>query len=231
VKNHGIALDRIIALLERRDRLLRLKTTAQFVFGVPLTLIGPALLATVFWFAAWSIGNLQVPWFWTFGALLIILVPLLFRLELRTAGQFLDGALRESPPTGSLFSSAPGTYVALGGLALAPVLANPRSFSASITEVFLCGPRMTISAFRRRRVRRRLGKVDLRRAAGLVAELASRTEGLEFSALPKGTEELNDVLPVLNWLVFLGWIGVGQQVPRVYLYSEARDGLARQRGG
>jgi hypothetical protein len=114
---------------------------------------------------------------------------------------------------------------------LAPVLANPRSFSASITEVFLCGPRLVISAFRQRRIRRRLGKVDVRRAARLVAELVSRTEGLELSAVPKGTERLNDVLPVLNWLVLVGWIGVGQQVPRVYLYSEARDGLARQCGG
>jgi hypothetical protein len=231
VKDRENALDRITALLRRQDQRLRLKAAAQIAFGIPLTLIGPALLATAFRFAARSIGNLDVPWFWAFGALLIILVPLLFRLELRTAGRFLDGALRESPPTGSLFSSMPGTYVALGGLALAPVLANPRSFSASVTEVFLCGPRLVITAFRQRRVRRRLGSVDFRRAARLVAELGSRSEGLELSVLPKAGEQLNGLLPVLNWLVFLGWIGVGQQVPRVYLYSEARDTLTGKRGG
>jgi hypothetical protein len=231
VKSTGSELDRIGALLGRRDRLLRMKVSAQIVCGVPLTLIGPAVLATIFWFAARSIGHIHISWFWVFGTLLIILVPMLFHLECRTGGRFLDGALRESPPTGSLFSSMPGTYVALGGLAWAPVLANPRTFSASFTEVFLCGPRLLIAARRQRRVRRGLGIVDVRRAARLVADLASRSEGLDLSVLPKGVEQLNELLPVLNWLAYLGWVGIGQQVPRVYLYSEVRDTLARQRGG
>jgi hypothetical protein len=220
-------LEHIVALLRRRDRLLSLKIAAQIVCGVPLLAVGPTMLATIGWFATLSLAGLYIPWLWWFGALFIIIVPLLIGLEVRTAGRFLDSAVQGSEQAATLTSSLPGIYVAMGGVGWAPALANPRAFSAGLTEFFLCGPRLLVSAFRKWRLRRRLGRIDLYRAAELIVVLRSRDKGLEFSAIPRGGEQLSDLLPVLDWLAFHGWIGVGDKVPRVYLYSEARAALAR----
>lgn len=223
----GVEVGRIAVLLKRRDRWLSLRLALHVVGGVPLTAIGPAVLATILWFAAGSVADVWLPWTRWFGLLSVVSVPLLMRLEARTNGQYLGDALRGTQPGIDPLTSLPMIIPAFGGVAWVPGLANPRGFFAGVMEYFLWGPRLLVGAFRQWRVRRRLGQIDLRRAARLVAELCSREKGIDLVAVPKGGEQLTDVLPVLNWLVFQGWIGVGDKVPRVYLYTEARAALGR----
>ena len=164
---------RIAVVLRRRDARLRLKLRAQAALGLPLTLIGPVVLGTIFWLALRSMGGIVLPWSHVCGVALLVVVPLLIHLESRTGGDFLGTALREGGQGTDAIWPTSGLYVALGGFARAPALANPRGFSAGMTEVFLCGPRLLVGAFRQRRLRRRLGAVDELRAA-LVAHARAR---------------------------------------------------------
>lgn len=220
-------VEHIAALLRQRNRRLSLKIAGQIVCGIPLLALGPAVLATVFWFTGLSVADVRTPWTLWFGGLLIVMVPLMIRLEVRTAGRFLGDALQGGEKALTLTAPLSGIYVGMGGIAWAPAYANPRGFSAGATEIFLCGPRLLVDASQKWRLRRRLGSINLQRAAALVAELCSRDKGLELAAVPRGGEQLADLLPMLNWLALQGWIGVGDKVPRVYLYSEARAVLGR----
>ena len=86
---------RIAVVLRRRDARLRLKLRAQAALGLPLTLIGPVVLGTIFWLALRSMGGIVLPWSHVCGVALLVVVPLLIHLESRTGGDFLGTALRE----------------------------------------------------------------------------------------------------------------------------------------
>jgi hypothetical protein len=219
----------IVVLLRQRERVFWIKVTAMILFGIPLSFLGPFILATIFSVAAARLGAWfndlpQVSWTVTFCVLAIIMVPLLFRLEIRSGGEYLNEALRSGSTEvrpGRALIGGPAAVVGAG----AALAANPRRASAWVVDGFLMGQRMVVSAIRQIRPARRLRNTDLGRAAGLLAALKQRSEGVNTSHLLGKTETLDDLLPVLAYLTFHGWIGVRDEWDYVWLWSEARDTL------
>lgn len=222
-------IGQIASVLAQRRRLALLAAGAQVVLGAALTFAGPGVLATMFWAAARLGLERDVPWTWLFGGLAVLMVPLLVRLELRTAGRYLSGALAPGARPVTLTGRLPGLYVGMAGLAWVPVLANPGGVVAGVVEVFLTGPRVLLNGVRAWSWRRWVGGVDLRRAAEIVGVLAGRSGGLEIRALCRGGEQPAGVQPTLVWLALDGWIGVAEREPKVYLYTRARE-LLRESG-
>lgn len=219
-------IPRLTERFKRREALSAVKHFAMLIFGLPLTLIGPLLLATVFWFACLRLTQWDVSWLSFFFVLTAITVPLLFRLELRTAGRYFDEAtsnLNEYAP--KHYALLPHYYRSLG--VVAGLAANPRASSASAVELFLSGPRLILGAWRGMKARRMLANVDRTRAAQVVGALLSLDHALGTKDVLQPGEELTDLLPVLAYLAYHRFVGVGDDMNKVWLSSEAREELRR----
>ncbi len=217
--------------LERRERIQRLKTASMIAFGVPLSLLGPVVLATMFWLALRLTPDLfpaafQIQWFGILIVLTIVMVPLLYRLELQTRGDYLSTVMRETEVHGVRgFAFMPGPareIVALGAVAV-----NPRATASLFVELFLFGPHIVVGELRQRKLAQRVRLVERSRAAGIVLLLLRRGTGVETASLVSATEDLDDIMPTLAYLAFHQWIGVGDNWQRIWLYSEAKRLLQR----
>jgi hypothetical protein len=160
----------IVAALKARDQLLGLKVVAKAVLGLPATLAGPAALGTIFCYAAWSILGVYVPWAVWFGGLVLVMTPLLIRLEVRMGERYLSDAVRGADPWVTLTTRLP-LYAGMGG-ALAPALANPRAVTAGVTELLLTGPRLLVGAFRQWRFRPAAGEAGPAAGGGTAVRVA-----------------------------------------------------------
>ena len=220
----------LVARLRRGDGLHRLKLCALIVLGLPLTFVGPLLLATVFWFACVRLTQWHVPWWWLSLGLTVVMVPLLFRLEVRTAGLYLDEVLDGFNEYGPRMHAL--RLYGYGGLgtavgATASVLANPRGTSAGLVETFLVGPRMMLSGWRGFQAESHLASVDRLRAGKVIAELLTSDRALKMETLLSPGEELNDLLATLAYLAIRGWVGLGERMTKVWLDSATREDLQR----
>ena len=220
----------LVARLRRSDGLHRLKLCTLIVLGLPLTFVGPLILATIFWFVCVRLIQWHVPWWWLFLGLTVVMVPLLFRLEVRTAGRYLDEVMdgfNEYCP--QLNALSLHCYAGLGGAAgaTAGVLINPRGTSAGLVEIFLVGPRMMLSGWRGFQAERQLASVDRLQAGKVIAELLASDRALKMEALLSPGEELNDLLATLAYLAVRGWVGLGERMTKVWLDSAAREDLQR----
>jgi hypothetical protein len=204
----------------------------MFAFGVPLSLFGPLLLATMFWLTALllrisTLGRDYLPWPWFFGIAVVVVVPLLYRLELRTGGDYLGDVSTAGEPLGphgwSMMPMMTGRVVGV-----ATILANPRQVSGGIVEIFLFGPRMVIGAYRQAKLARHLRTVDIDRAAGVILSLRCHKEGVDFPQLLHKGEKLEDLMPALAYLSFHKWIGAADGWHRIWLFTESRELLDRQ---
>ena len=213
--------------LRRREKIAQVKIWAMFIFGVPLTLVGPLTIATILWLASLSARQgWDIHWSWLFGTLAVVMIPLLYRLELRTGGEYYDTVMSQTEvyaPSGTLThgSSVGGRIVAL------PVLAiNARPVAAQFVEVFLLGPRLVLGAIRQRRIRRALVRVDFDRAVEIVRFLGSVDGGVDLPVVLRSGETLAGLLDTFAYLVFYHWIGVRGAWERIWLTSEARRSLS-----
>src|SRR5437016_6282449 len=71
---------------------------ASILAGVPLSLVAPLILGTIFWFTSWWLIDWTYSWSWFFLAMAVVTIPLLFRLEAQTAGNYLSVAVTNSKP-------------------------------------------------------------------------------------------------------------------------------------
>ncbi len=213
------------ALLQRRERLFRVKVAAMLAFGLPLSLLGAALLATMFWFAAWRGFEFWLPWWQYFAVLAVITVPLLYRLELQTAGRYLSQTITE--PAHDFGRGAMSIPHAGGWLALASITANSAQLAGGLVEIFLFGPRMVVGALRQLRFLSQLGPIERSRAAQVVAALFRHDGGLEIAKLYSGGGTVGELVPILAWLIVHRWIGVREAGDRAWLLSEAREAIQR----
>ena len=211
--------------LAGRESHHRLKVGAMFLFGVPLSLGGPVVVATMFWFAAKLFSRSGdffsgLRWLDLFVGLSMVMVPLLYHLELRT-----NGGYRADLSKGA---GGPTRFPALRATIFGPagLFVDPRPFSTALVECFLSGPRLVISALHRRRLAARLRLRNRTRAAEVVASLLARDEGVETHRILKAGETVKQLLPALAYLAFYQWTGVGENWQRVWLHSEARRVLS-----
>ena len=210
---------------ERRERLQRLKAATMIALGIPLSFLGPIVLATMFWLALMFFsGSFQVgsafQWFNLFIVLTVLVVPLLYRLELRTGGDYLPIVFRETDVHSKRgIALVPGPTREVG--AIFSVLTNPRATSSVFVELFLFGPRMAIGGFRQAKLARRVRLAERKRAALFMALLLRRDDGIQTAAVIDDGESMADVLPILAYLTFHQWVGVGEKWERVWLDSES----------
>lgn len=218
------------ATLQRRRQLRRLLAVSGIFCGVPLSLISPLVLGTIFWIVSGMLFEAWYAWFWFFLGLALLTLPLLFRLEQKSQGDYLGKTLMDSGPpipgSGELTMMAHLAVGPLAGLGAATAT-NPRMASAGFVEIFLTGPRMVLKGVRHLRQERTIGEVDYRLAAGIVARLLSQDEGLRLEQLPRDGANKDGLLSALQWLAFYGWLGISETQDRVYLYSESRAEFAR----
>jgi len=221
----------IVWHLERRERTQKLKTTAMIILGIPLSMVGPLTLATMFWFALrhWWRQNGFMPdmsWLELVVVLAIVTVPLLYRLEWRTRGAYLDGALGDAVDLGKRATPL-GPWPNAEIVAVGSVLANSGRTASLFVEVFLLGPRLVIGGWRRAKLARRIQLHDRLRAARIIiAPLLRRERGMDTKTLVADERGTVDLLPILAYLTFYQWIGVGSGWERIWLYSESKDLLA-----
>lgn len=221
-------VDEIESKLRHRVATTRMTGWASLAAGIPLCFVGPLLLATIFWMAVLFGMHKWTPWTWWFGALSLLAIPSLFRLELRSGGRFLEETLADAAPSDSdLMTRLMGVTMIYGAGwgALGAVGANPGVATAGFVEFFLVGPRMVISGVRKIRSARDAAHVNVARAAAVVGFLLARDSGVEPRALLCKGEALAELALVLLWLASQGWIGVLESGDRVFLYSEARRTL------
>ena len=214
---------RIARCLRRKESLLLLKTGLMLLFGVPLTLIGPALLATIFWFAYIQWGK-WVPWSWFFWGFVLILVPLLFRLEVKSAGDYLGKATKDLKTEGA---SVPALLLNFGDVAaVASVLYNPRAMVAGFTDIFLFGPRLVVSAWRQLRLRALVRSAKPTRTTAVIETLFASDHAVPTQSLLQPGEQQQELSAVLGYLLLFDWIGVAHDASKVWLLTEARQLLA-----
>src|SRR5262245_41936502 len=81
----------VVKDLRRRDRLIQFKSIALVVGAVPLMLIGPLVLGTIFWFATWQLYA-YYSWSWFFWGLCLVMIPAMLATEARQRGGYFAGA-------------------------------------------------------------------------------------------------------------------------------------------
>lgn len=215
------------AALRRQIRSSDVKAALAAITGMPLCLLAPLILGSALWMAVlFGLGK-WTPWWWWFGGVAVLGIPSLFRLELRTRGEYLQGALAEADPSAEAMPPllSIGATNAYAIHAISAVALQPSVAAAGFVEFFLSGPRLVLYAVRRRRERGAEKEVDIRRAAEVVALMLTRAGGLEPVALLRPGERMPELVPVLQWLAANAFIGVTETGSTVYLFTEARRQL------
>jgi hypothetical protein len=215
------AISNVLMHMRRREVLFRIKTTAMFVFGIPLSLVGPLFLSFAFWVCACRFYDHDVRWAWFFWGAVVVVIPLLYQLEIRTRGDYL-GTVATAPgiaaPPGGMM--APGSYGPI--LGIAAVAANPTQSAAGFVEIFLFGPRLVLGAWRQTRLAGHLKDADVNRAAEIIAQLNARDSGLDVEKLIRKGETFERLLPTFAYLSFHQWIGVNEGWNRIWILTEKR---------
>jgi hypothetical protein len=218
---HARHRDRVVQLLRAREALLRWKTAAMLAAGAALSFLGPLILAGIARYIQFQAGVREPTSWWLWFVLLSgTVIPLLYWLEHRTRGEFFTDAVRDA---------GLGENVGAGGLSTASrsewEMQTAAATWAAYIEILLFAPRMTMNAFRQRRMRANLGHVDPVRPAEIIHLLRTTDSGVDPIALAKPGESMEDLWPALLWLSLHNWIGISRRQDRVWLLSDARGAL------
>ena len=124
------AEERLRAVLVHREGWYTLRRWVQLLAGIVLSFIGPLLLATIFWFCAWTF-SWSLRWEWLFLAMCAVTLPLLFHIEARRGREFLSDILANRTAdlqAGAMFAAQPyGTHVRHGGRVRGPAQPQARA--------------------------------------------------------------------------------------------------------
>lgn len=221
---------RLESVISRHEMLARFGTLAKALLGVPLTLVGPPVLALLIQGFLWHEWDYQVALWRVMVCASLAIVPALIWTEVWRGERFLVEASQGAPPVAGLFTPMSNYHAAMLGIGPAAILANRERFFASVVEILLTGPRLLVGAFREFRLAHRLGRADTTRSARLLAALLARKEGVALKSLQRPGEPLERVLRALNQLIRLGWAGVSARESRVYVYTKARRMLEQALG-
>lgn len=220
-----VSEESIARALKSRVRLRKVKAWSGLLLGIPLCLIAPLLLGTLFWFSAGRLG-VGSDWTWFFLGTSAVTIPLLIRLEIRTDGNYLGEAARDFVPDNSIDGRIMlGAPLPAIGVSLAYAAANPRAATSGFMEIFLTGPRLVVPGFRHLRSSAKFSGIDPARAARAVAKLLLSGSGVPIKSLVEPGEPPEALGRALHWLAFFDWIGLAEKGDRVFLFSESRETL------
>jgi hypothetical protein len=149
------------------------------------------------------------------------LIPLLFRLERRTRGNYLTDTVADVGPTPAVLSPLGGPGMDLLGW-FGP---SGRVRASGLVELFLFGPRLILDTLDRMRARRALHDIDRVRCAQALLRLLSSDPHTPAASLLDPGQSIDDILPILRYLYFHDWIGVSADLQRIWILSDARRTL------
>lgn len=222
----SVSRETVSLALEHRADSQRLVARLKVLTGLPVSLLGPVVIGSMLWVACFMLLSSSISWYWFFLPLSIVMIPLLFRTERQTQGRYLDASFHaisdRFPEVVPLTYMGPGSGGGMSARSLAQVVLNPEGVASMIVEVFLIGPRLVLSGLAHLRSAKALDTVDRNRVVETVLTLLKRQTGIPPADILKPGETLGDIVPVLAWLGFHGWLGVASNADRVFLYQESR---------
>lgn len=219
----------VISLLSRRRWMKHILAIAGLLAGVPLCFLAPLFLGSLFWFSTGML-NVWYPWLWFILGASAVVIPLLLRLEIQTAGDFLGHAVQswnfgddERLAWTAAAIGAGGVY----GAGIPGMRVDPRGATAGLMEFFLLGPRLALSGFRHLvgTVRVRIPSLDI--PANVVVLLLGHEKGVPVKLILRQFEDGHSLAKGLRWLTFYQWIGVGENGEKVFLFTDERESLAK----
>jgi hypothetical protein len=200
---------------------LKWTVAVQLAVGLLILLIGPCLLASVYVKGMDAlIGRALITETTLYWILVLVLTPLLFRMEIKTRGRYYNDAVMEagSPSGGSFYLGSP--YAGIGFIA-----ANPRQAAAGFVELLLLGPRLVLEAFQKVHHARLVKSANLDRAAEVLCVLNGADHAMLITQLQKPGEQLAGLVPTLAYLLFHDWIGMSKKGDKVWIGSDAKAAL------
>ena len=222
--------DTLLSLFRRDESWFQVRLWLKIIFGLPFCFIGPLVLASMLWFST-SMFGLSWPWTWWFLGLSVVMIPLLFRMEIRSEGNYLgevsnsDGGILENSAAAVIMT---WTRISIG-LPIVPSSgnspANARTGVAGFVEFFLQGPRYVLEGLRDRKSWKLFRQADRRRAADIVTSLSQRDRSVSISELLRVGEKSESLVPTLFYLSAFDWAGLGQDNPKVWLLTRAKERL------
>ncbi|MCB9855115.1 MAG: hypothetical protein H6818_05455 [Phycisphaerales bacterium] len=223
-------IEKIIAKLKRRAATRSALAIVGVIAGTPLCFVAALILGTIFWFSIGRMLKFAYPWSYFFWGTALITIPLLFRTEIQTRGDFLGGVARDidsDARTSNHSLQAPAAIPApFLSLVAYHAAINPRAATAGFVELFITGPRWVLAGVRHLRLVGKIPKVDLEQTASVINKLLEKESGMESRELISAFDSRDQLQESLIWLAFYGWVGVSTKHDRVYIYSESRRFLA-----
>jgi hypothetical protein len=203
-------VQQVIRLLEQAEALSWAGIAARIILGVPLCLAAPiALTAAVG--SSLLHGAIDVSRQLLFLILSLLVLPLLFWLERRSAGDFGNDLLR-----GTETASSYGAFE----------LAQIKLWCIFWMELALLGPRLVLSAADQVRGTTRGDPVTRALAAGILLELLDSDGSLLIRELAMPDHTAADMVRAVKFLKTHDWIDLARRRDRLWLTSEARTKLA-----
>lgn len=205
------------AMIARCEMLLWVKIGLMLAGGALLGLILPLGLAHFLYAIAMPLAGFRpLDRLLLFATCLVCVNVLLFWLELRSRGEFLNDAIKGEGGGSDYWRTSSRGEWEVKQYTWAWIL---------YLEYLLTGPRLMVSAVRRWQERRSIGRVDIERAAQVVWTLQAHDGGISTTALLLNGEPMSRLRPVLRFLQLHDWIDLGDKGRRVWLLSEARKTL------
>jgi hypothetical protein len=203
----------ISSRIHNREIRFQLKLLGMLAMGVPLLLIGPWLVEGIICTVMFRFGG-QLPI--SFSMLYLILcavsIPLLFWVEVRTAGRWFENQAKELGLFEPFTSSGYGEWE----------YRRQQSSAIAWVEVLLFAPRTILSVIQQWKIRRAIGPVEMPLVAGTLELLLSHNESISTAELLPQGRTVGQLQGSLAYLVFFDWIGISKDGLRVWALSEAR---------
>jgi hypothetical protein len=212
----------IVHLLRRRHTAFRAKSVAGLILGLPLLLLGPAIVGTLFWVACWLLWA-WFPWTWLFAGATLVMVPLLLRLEVSTGGDYLGARLPHESPTWAEEMSSPVTLSDVLGVAITGEA--QRHALPLLIELFLCGPRLLIAGWRGMRAAQRVRATPLDLAARILRRLRTMPGAAETESVRPAGQEIGATFLAIAFLRLHEWIDISSNGARIWLTEQGRKAL------
>ncbi len=229
-----IAVPIVLTAMEGRQKAIRGQIMILLGAGIPLSFLGPLVLGTLFYFAnnvlSWGYHGWPHIW-WIFFVLLFsaILLPLLYQREKYNVTP--EAELIRTDNEGKQITSVSQTATDLTSMGfLGMQLGDMDDIPADkwFVRPLLLGPKMVVRAWPQKELLDHLSRaVDKLTAANILIQLSGRARGALVTDLTTGIDsDPARLQTALIYLRQLSWLDANEDVSRVWLTAEAKEGLA-----
>ena len=212
-------VNRILTRIRNRQAGFWFRILAKLALGIPLSFIGPALLACIINVSLLRARVHDPPaWLTLFWISCLIVIPILYLIEWYHHGDFfLDAARSQGITSGTYFTA----FISYSNWRYR----NAEALGAFYTEILLFAPKQVFSAIADFRQRIDLTHDQMRRAAESVYDLSTCDTSLPIAQLHRPGESPESFRRILQYLQFHNWIDISKTGDRAWLLTTARKKL------